>query len=232
MNALVEIRKFRDDSQWNPEEVDDWMLLRYLVARDWKVSKSIKMLTATMEWRKDNQAKKCFRCVTDPNAHMMEFVGWDNFHRPVMYSSHRWSLDRANVPQSVDHVLESYQHAEKLLPVGVDKWVVTVDFVTYSHWTDGRSKSGKEVINMLQDHFPERLGMQILIDPPTMFWLLWKILSAFVDEKTKQKVAFWYIDDEPRISEEFPKIFPPYLSKYLLDAFVYNKVEPIPKKKK
>ncbi len=231
MQALVQIRQIRDQKGYDPKEADDWFLLRYLVARDWKVLKAADMIDKTMAWRKARNAMNmvCSRCVVNPNAHCSMFVGWDLQHRPVLYMSHRWALERQNMEENVEHMLESYNHIVKLMPEGVTKWVACVDFVTYSHWRDGSPKSGKEVINMLQDHFPERLAMQVLVDPPTTFWLLWKVLSVFIDPKTKEKAAFWYTDQEPRIQNEFPKIFPEHLSNYLVETYIANKT--LPKKK-
>ena len=223
--ALSEMRQFATAKSYNPEEVDDWMLMRYLVARSWNVKKSSAMLEKTMEWRakKNALALRCAKCDVNPNSHMMCFVGWDLQHRPVMYMSHRWAMDRWNVEENVAHVCETYNHMCTLMPEGVGKWVGCVDFVTFSYWKDGNPKSGKEVIGMLQDHFPERLGLQVLVDPPTTFWALWKIFSLVIDEKTKTKVSFQYTSQQPNIATEFPKIFPPHLSDYLVRQFNENK---------
>ena len=230
--ALAELRTFAAGKGYNRAEVDDWMLLRYLVARNWNVKKSSAMLDKTMEWRVkvNSQTASCPRCPRDPDGHMMCFVGWDLQHRPVMYMSHRWAMERSNVEEQVTHSIETYNHMIRLMPEGVGKWVACVDFVTYSHWRDGNSKSGKEVVTMLQDHFPERLGLQVLVDPPTAFWLLWKVLSLLIDEKTKAKVSFQYTSQDPNIATEFPKIFPPHLSDYLVKQYNANKVKPEKKK--
>jgi hypothetical protein len=43
---------------------------------------------------------------------------------------------------------------------------------------------------MLQNHYPERLGVLILVDAPFLFRAFWKVISPFVDAKTLKKVVF------------------------------------------
>jgi len=214
--------------------IDDWTLIRYLIARQWKVKKSAAMLDATMKWRADQtyETLVCTKCRMEKNAHCMSFMGWDKQHRPVMYMSHRWALHRGVLKDDVAHVTESYDHMTTMMSEGVTQWVALVDFVTYSHWKDGSPSTGKAVGAILQDHFPERLALQVLVDPPTSFWLLWKVLGAFMDPKTKSKVEFWYTDDEPHIENEFPKLFPEHLSEWLLTTYLNNKKKDKKKKDK
>jgi hypothetical protein len=153
---------------------------------------------------------------------MMQFSGWDLQHRPVLYLSYKYSGDRGDVQASVDHNVGTFKQLASLMPVGVEQWVVLTDFVTYSHWRDGTSSIGRTIVQMLQDHYPERLACQVLIDPPTTFWVFWKMLSPFVDERTKKKVKFLYTAQEPNIRDEFPKMFPPHLSDYLIKAYLDN----------
>jgi len=41
-----------------------------------------------------------------------------------------------------------------------------------------------------QNHYPERLGVLILVDAPFVFRAFWKVISPFVDAKTLKKVVF------------------------------------------
>jgi hypothetical protein len=77
-------------------------------------------------------------------------------------------------------------------------------------------------VDVMQNHYPERLGMMILINPPTMFWVLYKLLSPFIDQRTKEKAKMLYTDREPNIRDEFPKLFPPHVANYLLEAYMRN----------
>jgi hypothetical protein len=51
----------------------------------------------------------------------------------------------------------------------------------------------KELLTILQHHFPERLEQALLVNVPALFYAAWKVLSPFVNEKTQSKVVF--VDD-------------------------------------
>src|SRR5262249_8876067 len=148
----------------------------------------------------------CTACNADPKIHMMTFCGWDLQHRPVMYLSYKWSHPerRNDVDAAIEHNLEIFEHLRSLMPLGVEQWICITDFVSYSYWKDGASKVGKTVVEMLLNHYPERLGLQILVDPPTTFWLLWKLLSPLLDERTKKKIVMVYTNAKPNIDDVFP----------------------------
>ena len=185
------------------------------------------MLDAHVKWVDETKPAevRCSACDSDKDAHMQVCLGWDLLHRPVVYASFKWAKQeqRLNAAQAVEHNIECFNHIISLMPTGVEQWVTVVDFVTYSHWSDGRSPVGRAVIDVMEAHYPERLGLQILVDPPTTFFVLWKMLSPFIAEETKSKVRMFYTESEPNIKDEFPKIFPPHMSDYLINAYERNK---------
>ena len=38
--------------------------------------------------------------------------------------------------------------------------------------------------------YPERLGLAVCYDPPSVFSVFWKLISPFIDVKTKSKIRF------------------------------------------
>ena len=224
--AFETLKEQVQSQDWFKAELyDDRTLIRYLIARNYNIAKSTAMLQKTAAWHESSGSLQwqCEMCKEDPNQHMMQFVGWDLQHRPVLYNSMRWSPDRVDPQRSLKHTVQAFNHAISLMPEGVEQWISVTDFVTYSHFKDGNPKMGSTVISTMQDHFPERLAMKILVDPPTMFWVLWKLFGPFIDAKTKEKVKFMYTKGKPNIRDEFPKIFPPHLSDYLIRSYERNK---------
>ena len=212
-----------------PPVDDEWRILRYLTARGFNVKKACDMLHATLVWERQIKPASlvCRRCVTDTESHCQEFVGWDLQHRPVMYSSYAWAraATRNNSDDAINHNVALMHRLTKggLMPEGVEQWVVLTDFVTYSMLRDATSKVGIVVMQCLQNHYPERLGAQLLIDPPSAFWVMYKAALPFLDERTKAKVHFCYTEAEPRIDAVFAQLFPPHLAAYLCRTFRHNK---------
>lgn len=50
------------------------------------------------------------------------------------------------------------------------------------------SQIAKEVIGIVQNHYPERLGAAFLFNAPWYWHAFWGAISPFVDETTKSKI--------------------------------------------
>lgn len=53
----------------------------------------------------------------------------------------------------------------------------------------------KQIFGLLQSHFPERLGRMVFLDPPVIFWGVWRVVSPFVDPVTRAKVVMASLKD-------------------------------------
>ncbi|XP_011621427.1 CRAL-TRIO domain-containing protein C23B6.04c isoform X2 [Amborella trichopoda] len=56
-------------------------------------------------------------------------------------------------------------------------------------------KVARETAHVLQNRYPERLGLAILYDPPKFFEPFWTVVKPFLEPKTCRKVKFVYSDD-------------------------------------
>lgn len=67
-----------------------------------------------------------------------------------------------------------------------------IDFDQYSKGTGGgRSiKIAMEVLNVLTNHYPERLGYAIMLNTPWTFSVFWKVIYPFLDDVTRKKIHF------------------------------------------
>lgn len=221
--TLTDFKAMVAGATWYEEEkFNDWLCLRYLIARSYDQKKAFAMLENTVKWWKETGSEtwRCDACLENPNQHMGQFIGWDKEHRPVMFMSMRWGPERKN---PLRHMVCCFNHMIRMMPVGVEKWVCVTDFETYSHMHDGKPSMGMGVIRTIQDHFPERLGKMICINPPKLFSFLWKLFLPVVDPVTRTKVEFLYTDDKPAVCEEFQRLFPEHLSYYLSDSYDRSK---------
>jgi len=82
------------------------------------------------------------------------------------------------------------ERAVACLPPGQDKLCWVIDFSGFSTRLTGLSnmQMSKRTLHLLQNHYPERLGMAILLNAPFVFTVFWKLVSPFIDENTKKKV--------------------------------------------
>lgn len=67
-------------------------------------------------------------------------------------------------------------------------------------------------LNVLQNHYPERLGKGILVNIPWFAWAFLKMMYPFLDPETRQKAIF----DEP---------FEKYIEPSQLDALYNGELE-------
>jgi len=61
-------------------------------------------------------------------------------------------------------------------------------------------------MNLLGNHYPERLGLAFMVDPPFYFTVFWKAVSPFIPPSTQKKVIFVKGDLEDK-----RKVFAPYI---------------------
>ncbi|GFR43893.1 hypothetical protein Agub_g5022 [Astrephomene gubernaculifera] len=60
------------------------------------------------------------------------------------------------------------------------------------------------MFELLQNHYPERLGRLFLYEAPMAFYAIWRAVSPFVDPVTKTKINFVFAKNA---HDEFEKVF-------------------------
>jgi hypothetical protein len=97
---------------------------------------------------------------------------------------------------------------------GIEKLVWVVDFKGYSQISGlAMTNMSVEVLHVLQDHYPERLGGAFLFHTPWVWGMFWRMITPFMNEVTKSKVKMFgkeihhlaeYIDQENLLSGKIP----------------------------
>lgn len=72
--------------------------------------------------------------------------------------------------------------------------------VNFSGWslnvTNIQIKTVREIISVLQNHYPERLAIIVLYNPPRIFQAFFKVVKYFTDPRTYMKIKFVYPNDK------------------------------------
>eukprot|EP00039_Didymoeca_costata_P002514 m.60699 g.60699 ORF g.60699 m.60699 type:complete len:627 (+) comp11345_c0_seq1:2-1882(+) len=205
-------RDLADISKEDWDFCDDGCLLRYLRARDYKRPPAEKLLRDTLKWRRmygieNIELDEALRL--EQESGKVYVHGVDKLGRPVMYQRPRRQNTKNYVAQvkQVAYLLERETMCMDLSK-GVEKHVVIIDMKGYSTSNRPPMSVSKEVLSLLQDKFPERLGAAIVVDPSTLFWMFWHVIKVFLPAETKQKVHFIF-RKEGEMHPVFQKYFEP-----------------------
>jgi len=185
----------------------DGCLRRYLIARNWNVEKSKKMLEETLKWRSTFKPEE-IRWHEVAHEGVTGKVSRANFHdrlgRPVLIMRPGMQVTKAG-EDNIRHLFYLIENAILNLPEGQEQMSWLIDFTGWTMNTNVPVKIAREIISNLQNHYPERLAIVVLYSPPRIFHAFWKVVKYFVDPKTFQKVKFVYPNNKE--SEEIMKSF-------------------------
>lgn len=174
----------------------DAVIARYLRARNWNVKKATKMLKDSLKWRlvfKPEQIRWEDIVCEAESGKVYRSTSVDKEGRPilVMRPCHENSK---SVTGQIKYLVYCMENAILNLPPNQEQMVWLIDFWNFS-LTNISLKSAKEAAHVLQNHYPERLGVAILYNPPRIFEQFYKVVKPFLEPKTRKKVKFVYTDD-------------------------------------
>ncbi|GLU13720.1 hypothetical protein SLE2022_303360 [Rubroshorea leprosula] len=172
----------------------DACLRRYLEARNWNVDKAKKMLEETLEWRSTFKPEE-IRWHEVAHEGETGKVSRANFHdrqgrtvlimRPGMQNT-------KSAEDNIRHLVYLLENTILNLAEGQEQMSWLIDFTGFSLSTYVPVKTARDIIYILQNHYPERLAIAFLYNPPRIFEALWKAVRYFLDQRTAQKVKFVY----------------------------------------
>ncbi|KAK9271022.1 hypothetical protein L1049_026610 [Liquidambar formosana] len=174
----------------------DASISRHLRARNWNVKKATKMLKETLKWRLEYKPEEIR---WEEVAHEAEtgkiyrsnYV--DKYGRTVLVMRPSCQNSKS-IKGQIRYLVYCMENAILNLPPNQEQMVWLIDFHGFnlSHIS---VKVTRETAHVLQDHYPERLGMAILYNPPKFFEPFWTVVKPFLEPKTYRKVKFVYSDD-------------------------------------
>ncbi|CAH6722153.1 phosphatidylinositol transfer protein Pdr16p [[Candida] jaroonii] len=178
--------------------------LRYLNATKWKVDHAIKRIEETILWRRSFGLVPLSNHDVDiitPDMVEAEnvtgknlIIGYDNDNRPCLYLRNGYQNTKPSILQ-VKHLVFMLERVIQFMPPGQDKLALMTDFKSAPAELKLSSKLpsisiSKQVLHILQHHYPERLGRGLFTNIPWIGYTFFKLVSPFIDPYTKSKTIY------------------------------------------
>ncbi|XP_062207931.1 uncharacterized protein LOC133909493 [Phragmites australis] len=175
----------------------DASLSRFLRARSWNVQKASKLLKAAVKWRLAFKPETiCWEDISqEAETGKIYRADYKDKHGRTVLVLRPGLENTSSATGQIKYLVYSLEKAIMNLTEDQEKMVWLTDFQS---WTLGSIplKVTRETVNVLQDCYPERLGLAILYNPPRIFESFWKIVKPFLDHETRKKVKFVYSNDK------------------------------------
>ncbi|RWR72369.1 random slug protein 5-like protein [Cinnamomum micranthum f. kanehirae] len=180
---------------------NDACLRRYLEARNWNLDKSKKMLEDTLKWRATFKPEEIrwHEVANEGETGKVYRANFHDRHGRTVLILRPGKQNTTSHDNQLRHLVYLIENAILNLPEGQEQMMWLIDFTGWSLTNSVPVKTARETVNILQNHYPERLAMAFLYNPPRIFETFWKIVKYFLDTKTFQKVKFVYPKNEESI---------------------------------
>jgi CRAL/TRIO domain/CRAL/TRIO, N-terminal domain len=193
------------DRMWLTREC----LLRYLRAVKWNAVEAPKRLMGTLTWRHEygvDEHTADYISVENETGKQV-VLGYDNGCRPCLYLN-PGKQNTKKSDRQVQHLVFMIENVIHMQVAGQDTLSLLINFAESSSGQNPSVTQGREVLNILQTHYPERLGRALIINSmlaptlcifhlliynlivPWFITLFFKAISPFIDPATKSKMIF------------------------------------------
>eukprot|EP00850_Spirogloea_muscicola_P018074 SM000162S02352 [mRNA] locus=s162:69289:71893:- [translate_table: standard] len=172
----------------------DACLRRYLRARHWNPRKAEKMLRESLKWRRHFKPEEITWEDIEhegETAKMYKASFLDRTGRTVLIMC-PGRQNTSDHDGQMRHLAYCLENAIISLPPDQEQMVWLIDFRGWTFRSSPPMRSSRETLNILQNHYPERLGLAILYNPPRIFETFWSLIKPFIDPVTFKKVRFVY----------------------------------------
>lgn len=166
-------------------------LLRYLRATKWNLAQSSTRLRSTAVWRREFGTEKLSASYISPENEKGKQVqlGFDKSGRPCLYLLPQNQNTKPG-PRQVEHLVYMLERTLDLHPPAQESLALLIDFRNTSSGGTPGLGIAKQVLDILQNHYPERLGRALLTHLPWYVSLFLKAINPFIDPVTKEKIKY------------------------------------------
>eukprot|EP00056_Hartaetosiga_gracilis_P011653 m.177373 g.177373 ORF g.177373 m.177373 type:complete len:450 (+) comp13547_c0_seq1:85-1434(+) len=191
---------------------NDRFLTRYLAAMNFNVAKAIEMVKNHLQWRKDMEAERPIDELLDTVPEVAKtfappptFMGEDRDGFPIAWDF-PGRIDANGVCKActvgdvaryhgfvfMEQVYDTLRRQSIKHNKMVDKFIVVQDMTNWSMRHMHKSLIGMvmETTKVRNANYPQILKTMIVINPPTIINMCWKLIKPFLRERTRKKIHF------------------------------------------
>ena len=176
----------------------DHTLLRYTRARNGDTQKALAMLLATVEWRDSFGVDQLTPEGVRPNGETGKVLvcGPDMGKLPLLVLRPGRENSKDDHDGNLRHLVYQLERCVKCMDEdkGISKMTVVLDMHNYSSMNAPPMRTSRATLDILQNHYPERLASFIIINAPWIFYAFFKVISPFIDRVTAAKIRFVRFD--------------------------------------
>ncbi|KAL2535854.1 Patellin-4 [Forsythia ovata] len=180
----------------------DVVLMKFLKAKDYKVSDAFKMLRRMLKWRRDFGANQILVENFDPRLeNTWLFNGKDKVGRPMWYnvlvefvnkkSGNNFNENKEEFLKCRVHCLEKGIQSLDFKPGGLDSIVLITDLKNApGHAMNEVRWISKKMLMLLHDNYPGIVHKNFIINVPAWFLALHALNLRLITQKSKNKFVF------------------------------------------
>ncbi|KAL2918466.1 hypothetical protein HK105_201867 [Polyrhizophydium stewartii] len=154
--------------------------VRYLRATRWNYDLAAKRLEATLNWRREYKPDEISDEEVQPEAECGKEV-ISVYLVPARENTKTYD-------RQLRFVVYNLEKLVKLMPPGIESLCIVVDYENISVATAPPLSVTRRFLQVVGDHYPERLGTSFVINPSWYLWVLFRVVGPFLDPVTRSKI--------------------------------------------
>ncbi|KAJ3014475.1 UNVERIFIED_CONTAM: hypothetical protein HDU68_000252 [Siphonaria sp. JEL0065] len=191
------------DRQDLTEWADEACVRRYLVATKWDLKSAATRLIATMNWRNEYRPHEIDPKEIEPEAvtGRSYISGFAKGGSPILFLVPREERAKdTTLERGLKFSVFMLERAIKLMPPGVEKLGLFIDYEGVTRANATPMSQSLKYLSIFGSHYPERLGIGVMINPSWYLPVLLTCLGPFMDPVTKSKIHFVNLKDTSRVA--------------------------------
>lgn len=140
-------------------------LLRYLRATSWNLTQAETRLKATLGWRREYGVEKLTSDYIEIEGRTGKQLiqGWDINARPCHYMNPS-KQNTARSDRQIEHLVFMLEREIDLMVPGQETLALLINFAETKSGQGASIGQGRQTLNILQNHYPERLGRALVMN--------------------------------------------------------------------